>query len=134
MALQILENNQLADSTLKFKGFMVGNPYTDSYENTIGFMGAIFGHGLIKSDNYDDWMDNCWGDTEAMDTVYCEELYIVSYYEAYDLNVYALDYPNCPMDGIGSDSVKYSSYLTENENIDENQIENNANFPSLTQL
>lgn len=105
LALQILKNNNLESSTLKFKGFILGNPYTDGYENEMGFMGALYGHGILKSNNYEAWMDNCWGNTDAMETMYCDELYIVSYLEAYDMNVYALDYSNCPMDGLFIDNL-----------------------------
>jgi len=43
---------------------------------------------------------NCYGNTDALQTVYCEVLYIEAYYEGYDLNDYALDYSNCPMDEV----------------------------------
>ena len=131
LALQILHNNNLESSTLKFKGFMLGNPYTDGFENEIGFMGALFGHGILKSNNYDAWMDTCWGNTEALKTLYCDELYIVSYMEAYDMNVYALDYSNCPMDGIG---IKNDTNGSEYEYNWKNEIKELSTTTQLTEL
>merc|ERR1712151_477170 len=77
---------------------MVGNPYTNYYENTMGAVEAFYGHGLMRNDVYETWQEYCFGDETAMDTTHCTYLYMVVYYEADNVDHYALDFDLCSSD------------------------------------
>eukprot|EP01084_Bolivina_argentea_P239052 401728_1 len=96
-AYTILQNNDdNVSPQINFGGFFLGNPYTDFYENSYGFIGGVHGHGLMKSSDWDDWMDNCWGNEAALDSdATCSAIYARAYISAYNSNVYALDWPQC---------------------------------------
>lgn len=54
----ILSNNDNgATPHINFGGFLVGNPSTDAYENKYGFVGDIYGHGLLKSTDWYTWYE-----------------------------------------------------------------------------
>merc|ERR1719319_14713 len=96
----ILTNNDAgAEPHLNFKGFLVGNPSTDAYENKYGFVGDIYGHGLLKSADWSTWRSQCWDNADAIDTsAVCSAIHTRAYYAAWNANVYALDFPQCPED------------------------------------
>jgi len=95
----ILQNNDNRDDKINLGGFFLGNPYTDFYENSMGFVGDIYGHGLMKSKDWDTWRDSCWGNEQAIDNdPECSAIYSRAYISAYNANVYALDWPQCADD------------------------------------
>lgn len=96
-AWQILLNNEAGyEPHINYKGFLLGNPYTNYYENTYGFVDALYGHGLMNAPDYDFWKDECWGSEEAIDnSEACYAVYVAAYYSAYNSNVYALDWDQC---------------------------------------
>mmetsp|Transcript_71835 Transcript_71835/g.64539 ORF Transcript_71835/g.64539 Transcript_71835/m.64539 type:complete len:913 (+) Transcript_71835:64-2802(+) len=95
----ILQNNDNREDKINLGGFFLGNPYTDFYENSMGFVGDIYGHGLMKSKDWDTWRDVCWGNEEAIDNdPDCSAIYSRAYISAYNANVYALDWPQCSDD------------------------------------
>eukprot|EP00488_Nonionellina_sp_1-RS-2012_P001314 TRINITY_DN210_c0_g1_i2.p1 TRINITY_DN210_c0_g1~~TRINITY_DN210_c0_g1_i2.p1 ORF type:complete len:230 (+),score=92.62 TRINITY_DN210_c0_g1_i2:294-983(+) len=50
----------------------------------------------MKSDDWDAWRQNCWGNEEAIDSdATCSAVYSRAYISAYNSNVYALDFPQC---------------------------------------
>jgi len=96
-ALEIMNNNEAGYTPyVNLKGFMVGNPYTNGEENTVGAMEAFYGHGLMREDIYETWKEYCFGDTTAMSTTQCRYLYMIGYYEADNTDHYALDFDLCP--------------------------------------
>jgi len=110
-ALQIMEQNDAgATPEVQLKGFMVGNPYTNSVENNIGSMEAWYGHGLVREDVYEAWRANCLSSDDdaasvvsAMSSDECRYLYVMAYYEASadgTVDNYALDFTACA-DGSG---------------------------------
>eukprot|EP00484_Ammonia_sp_Unknown_P030141 CAMPEP_0197028120 /NCGR_PEP_ID=MMETSP1384-20130603/7892_1 /TAXON_ID=29189 /ORGANISM="Ammonia sp." /LENGTH=642 /DNA_ID=CAMNT_0042457073 /DNA_START=34 /DNA_END=1962 /DNA_ORIENTATION=- len=107
----ILQNNENgATPHINLKGFLLGNPSTDSYENTYGFVGDIYGHGMVKSSDWYTWRDKCWGNAEAIDTeTVCSAIYARAYYSAFNANVYALDFPQCYIDESWSDDRMINS-------------------------
>lgn len=44
---------------IRLRGALVGNPYTDPVENSIGLMGAVWGHGLLPTSAYEEWKQRC---------------------------------------------------------------------------
>lgn len=57
VAKEILTRN--TDGFINFCGFMVGNPYVDSYTNTLAQFQAFYSHGLIAKPLYDAWVKSC---------------------------------------------------------------------------
>ena len=52
----ILQNNDAGKTPyIHLKGFLLGNPSTDHYENQYGFVGGIYGHGMLKSSDWYTW-------------------------------------------------------------------------------
>ena len=97
-SLQILENNDAGvEPSVNFKGFLVGNPYTDSFENRIGFQEALWGHGLTSKDVYDDWRDLCFSNLPDIGSASCDLIYVKTYLQAMDAQVYGLDFPTCEL-------------------------------------
>jgi len=96
-AWQILGNNEAGyEPHINYRGFLLGNPYTNYYENTYGFVDSLFGHGLMNAPDYDYWKSECWDNEEAIDdSDACYAVYVAAYYSAYNSNVYALDWPQC---------------------------------------
>ena len=50
----------------QFRGFLVGNPYTNLVENNKGMMAAVWGHGLMPTTAYEEWKSFC-GDGNVAD-------------------------------------------------------------------
>lgn len=106
-SLVIMKNN-LAGSTpeINFKGFLLGNPYTNEYENAYGFVGGIYGHGLLDTADWDEWRNMCWDNTKNLNNLAaCSAIYMRAYYSAYNTDLYALDFENCPRDESWSTAV-----------------------------
>jgi carboxypeptidase C (cathepsin A) len=94
LAKEIVDNN--ADGSLNFKGFAVGNPYTDAYSNTVAQFEAYYSHGLLPQPLYTKWATLCSESREKAQRYFVE----CSNYEAAmtvimgkGINPYALDYP-----------------------------------------
>ena len=51
----------------QFRGFLVGNPYTNLVENNKGMMHAVWGHGLLPSTAYEEWRKICDGGNSVDD-------------------------------------------------------------------
>ena len=96
-AFQILNTNAMADEDdqINFKGFLLGNPYTEDYENWIGFMEALYGHGLMKQTTYETWRSECYGNLPDLDNAVCVLNYIQAFINALGVDWYALDFPDC---------------------------------------
>merc|ERR1719471_1337215 len=99
-ASTILKNNaEGVEPKINFRGFLLGNPYTDWYENTYGFVGDVFGHGLMSSVDWDKWHALCWDNEDNVDSMaLCSAIYTRAYLSSYNSNVYALDWPQCLFD------------------------------------
>jgi len=114
-ALRILTNNEDgAYPFINYKGFLLGNPYTDYYENFYGFMDSIYGHGLMKSKDYVLYRDYCWNNATAIRyNVICDLVYVGAYYSSYNSDVYAIDWPLCPfeVDWIDNSDYQKSSHI-----------------------
>lgn len=50
---------------INFRGFLVGNPYTNAAEGNKGLMSAIWGHGLLPTPAYEQWARRCDGGDDA---------------------------------------------------------------------
>jgi hypothetical protein len=59
LAKYIVQSGAMASGAINFKGFAVGNPYTDPIENVIGSIDTLYGHSLVPHPTYDKWVKLC---------------------------------------------------------------------------
>jgi carboxypeptidase C (cathepsin A) len=104
LAKYIIDNN--ADNSINFKGFAVGNPYTDPVENVIGSIDTLYGHAMVPHYTYDKWRTLCRNGEDPFSDA-CSALQAeMQYKDIGNVNPYALDYPVCLEDG----KMKLSAY------------------------
>jgi carboxypeptidase C (cathepsin A) len=101
LAKQIVDENANAATSgnpvLNFKGFAVGNPYTDSYSGTPAMFDTFWGHQLLPKPTYDAYVKDCVKSPRP-NVKECAELMIEMNAAVGNLNPYALDYPVCTTD------------------------------------
>lgn len=98
LAYQIVKyNEQQADaSKLNFKGFAVGNPYTDYYSGVGAEMETYWGKQLLPKPTWDKYVANgCLEVTNQFNNSMCSTLILDFMKKIGNLNPYALDYPVC---------------------------------------
>lgn len=88
------ENTAGTNPHLNFKGFAVGNPYTDVYSGTPAMIDTYWGHQLIAKPIYSDYKKNCI-DAASPNRILCLQLESQIMAGVGNLNAYALDYPIC---------------------------------------
>uniref|UniRef100_A0A7S2S5U4 Carboxypeptidase n=1 Tax=Rhizochromulina marina TaxID=1034831 RepID=A0A7S2S5U4_9STRA len=101
LAKQLVVGAAEATPWIKFKGFLVGNPYTDPVSNMKGMMGAFWGHQLVPAPVYKAWQEHCSDSKEVStyyDDEYCVELEVEMMDAIGDLDWYGLDFPVCNRD------------------------------------
>lgn len=88
------------DGKLNFKGFAVGNPYTDVYSGTPAMVDTLWGHQLLPLPVYAHYQETC-RNSGKRDAAKCTalEYKLSSNYDG-NLNPYALDYPVCVTDSL----------------------------------
>lgn len=100
LAKQIVDSNTAGvEPTLNFKGFAVGNPYTDPYSGTPAMMDTYWGHQLVDKPTWDQYEELCRDDKKP-NVKQCELLAVKIMTGVGDLNSYALDYPVCNSDSV----------------------------------
>jgi len=52
-----VDNN--ADGAINFKGFAVGNPYTNAFTNNVAQYRAYYYNGLVPAPTYKKWNELC---------------------------------------------------------------------------
>jgi len=98
LAKQIVDENAAGTNpTLNFKGFAVGNPYTDNYSGTPAMFDTFWGHQLVSKPTYDAYVEKCV-DSKRPNVKSCIDLQVLMNEEVGNLNPYALDYPVCTDD------------------------------------
>ncbi|RYG65898.1 S10 family peptidase [archaeon] len=103
LAKQIVDSNSVAGNTVvNFKGFAVGNPYTDFYSGIPASIDTYWGHQLVPLPTYNEYVKTC-RDARKPNFEECELLLVKMMKMIGDLNPYALDYPVC------TDSSKHSA-------------------------
>jgi serine carboxypeptidase-like clade 2 len=96
LAKQIVDSNaNTANPKLNFKGFAVGNPYTDPYSGTPAMIDTYWGHQLVSKPTFDDYTRAC---TKDKTSTQCSLAMAKILTEVGNLNPYALDYPVCTAD------------------------------------
>jgi carboxypeptidase C (cathepsin A) len=95
LALTIVQKNEDPSNVeLNFKGFLVGNPYTDFNSGTPALLQTLWGHQLVDKPTWDKYTAQCL-EPKIPNTQACEILALEMELKIGNLNVYALDYPVC---------------------------------------
>lgn len=94
LAKEIVDQNAAgANPKLNFKGFAVGNPYTNVYSGTPAMIDTYWGHQLVAKPLYDQYNAACNG--KVSNPVKCTTITAQISASVGNLNAYALDYPVC---------------------------------------
>jgi carboxypeptidase C (cathepsin A) len=100
LAKQIVDSNAAGNNpVLNFKGFAVGNPYTDVYSGTPAMLDTYWGHQLIPKPTWDAYQADCKNAAKP-NVLECTKLQIQMNGDVGNLNPYALDYPVCTTDSL----------------------------------
>lgn len=95
LAVEIVNQNKNPENApLNFKGFAVGNPYTDFNSGTPAMMETLWGHQLVDKPTWDKYEENCIKSKKPNAQI-CEMLVLSMERKISNLNMYALDYPVC---------------------------------------
>jgi carboxypeptidase C (cathepsin A) len=112
-ALHIVKNhgsmNIQPGDLFNFKGFAVGNPFTDDYLNRIAMFEKLYGDSLLPKNKYDYWRSRCTPRVKRAanaQTCLSIESSLIKYAGA--LNHYALSYPVCTPQEASSSAAGYS--------------------------
>lgn len=95
---------------INFKGFAVGNPYTDYYSGVGAQMETYWGKQLLPKPLWDTYVSNgCTDPIQQLNSSICSILLFDFMKKIGNLNPYALDYPVC----LSSQQHKMQSFLFE---------------------
>ena len=96
LADAIVKYNEKSDVKLTFKGFAVGNPYTDYYSGVGAEMETYWGKQLLPKPSWDKYVaGGCLDVKNQLNSSICST-YILDFMKKIgNLNPYALDYPVC---------------------------------------
>jgi len=91
LAQAIVDGNAAnVNPKINFKGFMVGNPFTDPVTNNYGTFTTFWGHQLVGKVVFNEWQKAC-----PLEAARCAEAEVKMEIQVGDLNPYALDFPVC---------------------------------------
>lgn len=97
LANEIINYNDATESgKLNFKGFAVGNPYTDYYSGVGAEMETYWGKQLLPKPSWDKYVANgCLTVEQQLNNSVCTYMILDFMKKIGNLNPYALDYPVC---------------------------------------
>lgn len=93
---------------INFKGFAVGNPYTDYYSGVGAQMETYWGKQLLPKPLWDNYLShNCTDPVQQLNSSVCSVLLLDFMNKIGNLNPYALDYPVC----LTSQQIRMQQFL-----------------------
>jgi carboxypeptidase C (cathepsin A) len=99
---------------LNFKGFAVGNPYTDYYSGVGAEMETYWGKQLLPKPLWDTYVANgCLTVEQQLNNSVCSTLILNFMRKIGNLNPYALDYPVC----LSEQQMTMRNYLLEKDKL-----------------
>jgi carboxypeptidase C (cathepsin A) len=116
LAYQIVKYNEQQDDATKlnFKGFAVGNPYTDYYSGVGAEMETYWGKQLLPKPTWDKYVANgCLEVANQLNNSICTTFILDFMKKIGNLNPYALDYPVC----VSQQQIWTTRMLYENSKI-----------------
>jgi carboxypeptidase C (cathepsin A) len=121
LAYEILVRQEVVQNDkINFKGFAVGNPYTDEFTNRVARFNKFWGDQLIPKVLYDSWKKVCTK-RKLYKQKYCEPIEKEMATVIGKLNPYALNYPICVSDSDPAGSFAQRQWLlnhTESDHLD----------------
>jgi carboxypeptidase C (cathepsin A) len=118
---------EYSQDRINFKGFAVGNPYTDYYSGVGAQMETYWGKQLLPKPLWDIYVSNgCTNTIQQLNNSACSLLLLDFMKKIGNLNPYALDYPVC----LTSQQMKMHKFLFETEDSPYEPCEDNyaANY------
>jgi carboxypeptidase C (cathepsin A) len=113
---------EYSQEKINFKGFAVGNPYTDYYSGVGAQMETYWGKQLLPKPLWDNYIANgCTDPVQQLNSSVCSFLLLDFMKKIGNLNPYALDYPVC----LTSQQRKMHHFLFENEFMEYEPCEDN---------
>jgi len=111
LAQQIVLGNQQSSNPINFKGFFLGNPYTDPNEGAKGKYDTWYGHQMVSWPTFHRWFTNCSnGETlERPDCLLAEADMIEEI--GIDIDPYGLDFPKCHILLAGNQKLRFQKYV-----------------------
>jgi carboxypeptidase C (cathepsin A) len=120
LANEIIKYNDAKEHScerLNFKGFAVGNPYTDYYSGVGAEMETYWGKQLLPKPQWDKYVSaGCLDPMQLVNNSVCSSLMLVFMKQIGNLNPYALDYPVC----VSEQQRFMRRYLYEEDEVVEN--------------
>ena len=96
LADEIVKYNEANGNLLNFKGFAVGNPYTDYYSGIGAEMETYWGKQLLPKPSWDKYVaSGCLNVRTQLNSSICSTYILDFMKKVGNLNPYALDYPVC---------------------------------------
>lgn len=90
LAKQIVDANAAGQNPpLNFKGFAVGNPYTNFYSGSPAMVATYWGHQLVAKPTWDKYDVECL-QAKRPNVQTCEALYVQMMVQVGDLNPYGM--------------------------------------------
>ncbi len=113
-ASAIVNYNKQNEDQINFKGFAVGNPYTDYYSGSGAQIQTYWDHQLLPKPLWDKYVDaGCTKTSTQFNTSICYTLMLDFMVKIGDLNPYALDYPVC----VSAQQSWMTDYLFERNKV-----------------
>lgn len=109
LAKYIVDSGAIASGAINFRGFAVGNPYTDPVENAIGSIDTLYGHAMVPHPVYEKWRALCRNGKDPLSTACALLQAEMQFKDVGDINPYALDYPVC----LGEETTKTTKKTTK---------------------
>jgi len=110
LASEIVKYNTENNNILKFKGFAVGNPYTDYYSGVGAEMETYWGKQLLPKPSWDKYVaSGCLDAKTQLNNSMCSTYILDFMKKVGNLNPYALDYPVC----VSAQQVWTTSMISE---------------------
>jgi carboxypeptidase C (cathepsin A) len=105
------DGQEYVQHQLNFKGFAVGNPYTDYYSGVGAEMETYWGKQLLPKPLWDKYLENnCTDPVQQLNSTTCSLLMLNFMKKIGNLNPYALDYPVC----LSQQQLRMREFLSEN--------------------
>jgi carboxypeptidase C (cathepsin A) len=117
LAYEIINYNDAQEYSwhrLNFKGFAVGNPYTDYYSGVGAEMETYWGKQLLPKPLWDKYVDaGCLDPIKLVNNSVCSTLMLNFMRKIGNLNPYALDYPVC----LSQQQLRMREYLRDDSEV-----------------
>ena len=113
LAKEIVDQNAAGVyPSLNFKGFAVGNPFTEVYSGFPAMLETYWGHQMLSKPLWDTYQKECIK-AKIPNITICEAAIYKAYLGVGNINPYAIDYPVCIEDETSQRTTLLKSLLSE---------------------